>query len=119
MKPLSERMYAAWRVGGMGWNADDVQGWIEEVETLEVRIEGLERKNHCLRQMYQVQTGDTPADIDIILAHYEGALACLHLNTVMEMRGSRRLVEGQVDDDLHEVEVCKNCGASLAAGEKT
>jgi len=45
-------------------------------------------------------------------------LPCSHENTVVEMRGSRRLVDGQVDDDLHEVEVCKNCGADLPLKKK-
>jgi hypothetical protein len=43
---------------------------------------------------------------------------CPHENTVVEMRGCRRLVEGEVDDDFHEVEVCKDCGTTLAAEEK-
>lgn len=42
--------------------------------------------------------------------------ACRHLNTVVEMRGGRRLVEGQVDDDIRFVLVCTDCGKEWAGG---
>jgi len=41
---------------------------------------------------------------------------CRHLNTVVEMRGGRRLVEGQVDDDIHSMIVCTDCGKEWAGG---
>ena len=44
-------------------------------------------------------------------------LTCLHRHTIVEYHGCRRLADGQVDDDLHEVEVCTDCGASLAVAE--
>jgi hypothetical protein len=42
-------------------------------------------------------------------------LICLHRHTIIKMHGSRRLVDGQVDDDLHEVEVCTDCGTEFAS----
>lgn len=54
----------------------------------------------------------------LVMARTWLGLPCPHENTVVEMRGSRRLVEGEVDDDLHEVEVCKDCGADLPPKQK-
>jgi hypothetical protein len=36
---------------------------------------------------------------------------CEHRNTVFQMAGSVRLVEGEVEDDVHEEELCVECGA--------
>ena len=40
---LSTRIYAAWRVGGIGWTSEDVRQWHNEVTILEAKLEAMER----------------------------------------------------------------------------
>ena len=42
---------------------------------------------------------------------------CMHRHVVVENRGSIRLVNGEVMDDLHDVLVCTECGLILSERE--
>ncbi len=129
MEPLSERI---WKIVGeegevavLVVHQDVLAKWAAEVTALESRIEELEKA--CGDALWLVGN-DADRHRLVVLGHITarptaltetlrvalGGPACPHLNTVPEMRGGRRLVEGQVDDDIYEVEVCKDCGADLA-----
>lgn len=44
MKPLSLKIWEAWRVGGKGWAANDLQRWMKAAEDMERYIKMLEKQ---------------------------------------------------------------------------
>ena len=88
----------------------------ERAEKAEARIEAA---NQIFRDILALEGYEevTGPKVRVMARHWLG-LPCPHEDTVVEMHGSRRLVDGEVDDDLHEVEVCKDCGADLPLKKK-
>lgn len=87
-----------------------------ERDTAETRIETAEQIFRDILAMDEYEEVAMPK-VEVMARNWLG-LPCPHENTVVEIHGCRRLVEGEVDDDLHEVEVCTDCGADLPPKEK-
>lgn len=127
--PQRLKLFDADRIDALGTRCTEWRERAEKAERLTVLLRSerdtaearIERANQIFRSVLAMEDEYEEVAMPKVrtMARNWLGLPCLHENTLVEMRGCRRLVEGQVDDDLHEVEVCKDCGADLVAGKDT
>jgi hypothetical protein len=126
-RPQRLKLFDADRIDALGTRCTEQRERAEKAEALTVLLRSerdtaedrIERANQIFRDILAMDKYEEVAMPKVLaMARNWLGLPCAHENTVVEMRGSRRLVDGQVDDDLHEVEVCKDCGADLPLKKK-